>query len=151
MNVRFAALAGLLTLAACDLQTGPIVGDWTGIEETIAVSYYARIEVILDGPPGATSGTYHYVRLLQIDGGQSGPQELRWTDRWTEHTVVADGRTFSVIHLDRLPNPHIADFVRTADGLLVPVIHPAHPDLSRNAFIWALKPVPRGTFGYGRP
>ena len=151
MKLRLAAVAGLLALAACDLQTGPVVGDWTGIEETITSLFYARLEVILDGTPDATSGTYHYVRLLQQDADASGLGELRWTDRWTKRTVVADGRTLTIIHLERLPGPHIADFVLTSDGLLVPVIHPSHPDLSRQAFIWALRPIPRDSFGFGRP
>ena len=151
MNLSLASLAGLLLLAACDLRTGPVVGDWTGIEETIAQSYYAHLEVILDGTPDATSGTYHYVRLLQIDAGTTGPQELRWTDQWTKRVVIVDGRTLTMIHLDNLPNTHIPDFVLTDADLLVPVSNPSRPDLSRNAFLWALRPVPRGSFGYGRP
>ncbi len=152
MMIRAAVLAAaLLTLGACDLRTGPVVGDWTGVEETITSFYYARLEIILDGTPDATSGTYHYVRLLQQDTGASGPQELRWTDRWTRHTVNSDGQTLTVIHLENLPNPHIPNFVLTANGLLVPIVHPGHPDLSRQAFIWALRPMPRDSFGYGRP
>ena len=139
-------------LSGCDRPTGPVLGDWHGIESTLAVSYDARIEIILDGPPGATAGTYHYVRLLQIDDGIGpGPRYTSWTDRWTSRPVDVGGTTVPLIHLAHLPDAAIPDYLHLPNDLLLPVPNPARPDLSPHAFRYALQPEPRGTYGFGRP
>ncbi len=151
MVIRAAAVVAVLALGACAFETGPVVGDWRGIDETISPSYYAHVEVILDGPPGATTGTYHYVRLVQSDVSTPDQHFENWSDRWTSRPISVGGQTLTLIHLDNLLEAHLADFILTRDDLLVPIANPSRPDLSRDALTYALSPVPRGSFGYGRP
>lgn len=141
----------LLSLAGCVDATGPVVGDWRGHEPSAVTSYQTSIEVILDGSPGARSGTYHYDALNQGEDFEGGDRHLAWTDRWTMRPVTIGGQTMQAVHLDRLVGGRIGNYILTPQGSLVPQADPAHPDLSANAYRLALLPVPRDTFGYGRP
>ena len=146
-----AAVLALASLAACAGPTGPVVGDWRGEEPSRATIYQTRIEVILDGVPGAQSGTYHYVALNSGDDLGLGERHLAWTDRWQMRPVVVNGQTMQLVHLANLAGAHISDFILTPQGVLLPQPDLAHPDLSAQAYRVALVPVPRDSFGYGRP
>ena len=145
------ALAAAFTLAACVGPTGTVLGDWHGIEDTYSSFYYARIEIILDGVPAETGGTYHYIRLLQAEADGSGTRYIRWTDRWTSRIVELDGHPVRMFHLHDVPNGYIRDYALLSNGGLLPIATLDHPDLSANAVLFALAPEPRDSFGFGRP
>ena len=149
-SVRLVAAATLL-LAGCDLNPGPIVGDWRGLDSTFSTVYYAHVEIILDGPPGSVSGRYHYVRLSQLGYEEPDGRFTEWTGTWEQRPFAVDGRPTSLIHLDKLEGPFLRDYLLLPDGRLQPIADLRRPDLSRAAQFYALSPVPRGTFGYGRP
>lgn len=149
MKRIFPAMA-LLGLAACVDDAGPVLGDWRGTEPARAIGFADRVELILDGAAGATSGTYHLVvdrpsTQLGVDEGR-----LDWSDHWSSHPVRSGGATYTLIHLANVPGARNDDYALMADGTLVPVIDPGHPDFSANALRLALRPLPRTAFGYGR-
>ena len=148
---RLCRLGLLVALAGCDLATGPVIGDWRGVAQTISDYYYARIELILDGPPGATSGEYHYNRLNQQGAAGNGQRYIEWGDRWTSRVITVDGKPATLVHLANLPDASIPNYLLLSDGRLVPEADLNHIDLTRAALRFALAPVPRDTFGYGRP
>lgn len=145
----------LVTVAGCAGPTGPVVGDWRGYPPSIDIGYSHQTELILDGTPDATSGTYHLVTLLQDPnfGAHSGEnQNLRWSDRWEKRMQRdAGGNSYVSIHLRHAPGAEPADYILTSRGLLVPLVQAAHPDLSPGALRYALAPLPRSSWGYGRP
>lgn len=145
------AVAGLSVLAACADPTGPVVGDWRGQEPSRATIYQTRIEVILDGLPGAKAGTYHYQAESQGDDLGLGDRDLSWTDHWEMRPIAVGGVPMQAVHLAHLAGAHINDFILTPRGVLVPQPNLATPDLSADAYRVALVPVPRDSFGYGRP
>jgi hypothetical protein len=138
-------------LAGCAGPTGPVVGDWRGYENTRVSYYYDEVEIILDGSPGSTEGVYHYVRTSRENFGSGAGRFLRWTDHWTSRPIVNGGRTLTLVHLADLPNGYFEDYVALPDGVLVPVADPARPDLSAAAMRFAMSPLPRTAYGYGRP
>ncbi len=127
-----------------------MVGDWRGEDTAQSIGERLEIEVILDGPPGARSGTYHYVSLTQSALTDIGNRRLDWTDRWQMRTVVVNGQPMQFVHLENLVGPRIGDYVLTSNNVLVPQFDLRRIDLSPNALRVSLYPVPRGTFGYGR-
>ena len=150
---RLACAALLLALSGCFAPTGPVVGDWRGEQPSINLSYSIDTELILDGPPGATSGTYHLIsRVRDAEFGGHSLDNVRWTDQWERRTLQdASGRPYPTIHLTRAPGVQRSDYILTSNGLLVPLIETAHPDVSPAALRFALVPLPRTAFGYGRP
>ncbi len=148
---KAAAFACLLGVTACAGPIGPIIGDWRGQDITQSLDQRTEVEIILDGPPGARSGTYHYASLTQGAELDIGNRRLDWTDRWRAQPLAVDGRQMQIVHLDNLAGPHIDDFVLTPDNILVPLPDPLRPDLSGAAFHVALYPVSPTSFGYGRP
>jgi len=151
---RFLFAAGLLSAtAACQDPTGPVLGDWRGNQPALNSFYQRTTELILDGTPAATTGTYHLIRLTQDPtfGAGSG-RFLRWADRWTRETVRdTQGAPHDGFRLRNAPGAEPSLYVLTADQLLVPVYNEQHPDLSPAARRIALYPLPRTSWGYGRP
>ena len=141
----------LLGIASCFGPVGPIVGDWRDEEPSRAVSLETNIEIILDGLPGATEGTYHYSSLITGEQIDFESREVRWSDRWHMRPITVDGQAMRLVHLDRLVGSNLRDFILTPQNILVPQVNPNRPDLSRNTYLVALYPVPRNTYGYGRP
>ena len=138
-------------MTACAGPTGPVVGDWRGQDSAQSLDQRIEVELILDGPPGAQGGTYHYISLKQATDTDVGNRRLDWTDQWRARPYAVDGRQMQLVHLDRLAGPRIDDFILTPDNILVPLPDPAHPDVSKAALRVALYPLPRTSFGYGRP
>ena len=138
-------------VAGCADPTGPVVGDWRGYESTRVSYYFAQVELILDGAPGVTAGTYHYVRTSRENFGADAGRFLSWTDHWTSRPFTTGGRTLTLVHLEHLPNAYLDDYVALPNGVLVPVANPARPDLSAAAMRYAMSPLPRTAYGYGRP
>ena len=148
-----AGAAALLAASGCAGPTGPVVGDWRGAQPSIDIAYSIDTELILDGTPDATSGTYHLVsRVRDPNFGSENQDDVRWTDHWEKRTLRdATGRPYPTIHLNRAPGVQRPDYILTSNGLLVPLIEAAHPDVSPAALRFALVPLPRTAFGYGRP
>jgi hypothetical protein len=130
-----------------------VLGDWRGSQPSLDPYHSRTVELILDGTPDSVSGTYHLLTLVMTPdlGGQDN-QNLRWTDRW-EKRVLTDGTGARIItiHLHHAPDTQLSDYLLSSNGLLVPLIHPEHPDLSPEAMRIALVPLPRTAWGYGRP
>ena len=143
----------LVMLAGCADRTGPVVGDWRGYQPSITSFDNLSTELILDGPPEATSGTYHLITRAEDPGLVDDPRwNVRWTDHWERRVVQgADGHSYVTIHLHEAPDAEVPDYVMTANDLLVPLNNLDHPDLSPNAIRIALVPLPRTSWGYGRP
>ncbi len=143
----------LVVLAGCAGPTGPVVGDWRGFQPTISSFDNLSTELILDGEPDARAGTYHLVTRAMEPGLVDDPRwNVRWTDQWERRVVQdANGRSYTTIHLHRAPGAQVPDYILTANNLLVPLDNPQHPDLSANALRIALVPLPRSSWGYGRP
>ncbi len=144
-------VGALLALQGCIGPQGPIFGDWRGTEQSRDVALVAQVELILDGVPDATSGTYHYVYTPPDTNSQANDGYFRWAGQWDKTALNVEGQSLSLIHLRQGPPGRLADYILLANGSLVPVANPASPDLSRYARGQALRPVPRDTFGYGRP
>ena len=151
--MRPIVVAGFLVLSGCAGPTGPIVGDWRGSQPSLDPYHEKTTELILDGTPDAVSGTYHLVtQVMASDLGTQTDQNLRWTDRWEKRTPTdASGTRYVSIHLDHAPGGQLPDYVLTPNNLLVPLVNPAHPDLSATAIRIALVPLPPTAYGYGRP
>ena len=151
--VRLCAGLVLVLLAGCADPTGPVVGDWRGYQPAISSFDDLSTELILDGLPGAQSGTYHLITRAEEPGLVDDPRwNVRWTDQWQRRVVHgADGSSYVTIHLHRAPDAQVPDYLMTAHNLLVPLDNLAHPDLSSNAIRIALVPLPRDSWGYGRP
>ncbi len=126
-------------------------GDWRGRQTSQVLFYQTEIELILDGPANATTGTYQYVATNNAPLLGLNERRFEWSDRWELHPFVVDGRPMRVVHLSRLAGARTPDFILTPDDVMVPLPNPAHPDLSANALLSSLYPVPRGRHGYGRP
>lgn len=143
----------LIMLAGCAGPTGPVVGDWTGYRMGLEGLDNSSIELILDGEPNATSGTYHLVtRVLDVGAVDDPRWNVRWTDHWERRSLKdAQGQTYDAIHLFKAPNAETPDYMLIANGLLMPVPNIRHPDLSPQAMRYALSPRPRTAWGYGRP
>ncbi len=142
----------MLGLAGCVGPTGPVVGDWRGAEQSIE-GYRERVtELILDGTPNDNGGIYHLVSSVPASGIASDSRDIRWSDRWQKR-IFRDpsGAPYTVYHLDHAPPSHLADYALLSTGALLPVVDPAHPDLRPQSLQIALQPLPRGTYGYGRP
>lgn len=151
--MRWLAGTALLALAGCTGTTGPVVGDWRGVQPSLDAFYSVNTELILDGTPDAVGGTYHLVSVVMDPniGGQD-QQNVRWTDRWEKRVRQdAAGRAYPTIHLHNAPGTQPSDYILTANNLLVPLVNAARPDVSGNALRYALVPLPRNTYGYGRP
>ncbi len=146
-----AMFAGVLSLGGCVAASGPVIGDWRGADQSIE-GYYARVtELIIDGAPDATSGTYHLVSQVPGSGITDDRRSINWSDRW-EKRVLRDrsGAPYTVYHLDRAPGGHVPDYILLSTGALLPAIDPAHPDLSTRSLRLAMAPLPRTAWGYGR-
>lgn len=143
----------LIMLAGCTGPTGPVVGDWYGYQ--LGVSGFSNLSthLILDGAPDAQSGTYHLITRDMEPGLMDDPRwNVRWTDHWERRVQQdAEARTYTSIHLDHVPNAETPDYILTANGLLALVPNTRHPDLSPAALRYALVPLPRSAWGYGRP
>lgn len=143
----------LIMLAGCAGPTGPVVGDWRGYQLGVSGINNLSTELILDGAPDAQSGTYHLITRAMEPGMIDDPRwNVRWTDHW-ERRVLQDAQSQSYvsIHLHNAPNAETPDYIVTSNDLLVPVPNTRHPDLSPDAMRVALMPLPRTTWGYGRP
>jgi hypothetical protein len=155
IRMRGIAVVGLLALlAGCATgPTGPVVGDWRGSQPSIVQWYRTVTELILDGSPGAMSGTYHLVintpGLATLSGASSF---RRWSDRWEVRMLKdANGQPYEVVHLFNVPGTQRPDYALTKDNLLIPIYNEAHPDFSEAGRRIALYPLPRTAYGYGRP
>jgi len=143
----------LIMLAGCAGPTGPVFGDWYGYEMGLSGINNLSIHLILDGEPDAQSGTYHLITRMMEPGQMDDPRwNVRWTDRW-ERRVLQDSqaRTYTSIHLHKVPNAETSDYILTANGSLAPVPNTRHPNLSPEVLKYALAPLPRSAWGYGRP
>lgn len=140
-----------MLLGGCFQPTGPILGDWRGNVPSRSVLYDEQVELILDGAPDATAGTYHLVVNRPSTELGVPAHRLDWADRWTRRDVVVGGRHLTQFALANVPEARVGVYTMIDGGLLVPTIDPARPDLSPNATRLALHPVPRSSYGYGRP
>ena len=142
-------MSAVLVMAACAGPTGPVFGDWRGMDTTGMSFDLPEIELVLDGPAEATAGDYHLARQTH-ELFRSSPPFPAWDGAWTSRLVMVAGRRLRLVHLERMAYGHVADYVLLEDGRLAPVADPSRPDLS-GAARYALAPVKRGSFGYGRP
>lgn len=139
-------------LSGCFQPTGPIVGDWRGSQPAISYYYQRVTELILDGPPDANAGTYHLVTRTMQPFFADRQDNYRWTDTWQKRMrQTATGQPYLTLHLDHAPGTQDPDYIWTSNNLLVPLIDPSHPDISKDALRVALYPLPRTAYGYGRP
>jgi len=143
----------LIALAGCAGPTGPVVGDWRGYQLGLTGLNNLYTQLILDGEPDAQSGTYHLVTKAMEPGLTDDPRwNVRWTDHWERRTLqVAQAQTYISIHLFNAPNAETPDYLLTSNGSLLPVPNTKHPDLSPEAMKTALVPLPRTSWGFGRP
>ena len=127
------------------------MGVWRGQQSTRVVIYPEEVEIILDGAPGARTGIYHYSTTISGTWAEVDERHFEWSNQWEMRPIVIGGVPMRVVHLDRLAGAHTPDYILTPDDLLIPLPEPAHPNVSAAGRRVALYPVPRGSYGYGRP
>ncbi len=147
-----AALLGLILGASpgcTPATTGPVFGDWRGTQPSGAASFPKSVELVLEGPPGAQSGTYRIATTEYNPGEFSGNGTRRWADSWTSEQRVVDGRTQTIIHLHNTLPGDLSTYELGADGALHVVNPNGQVDRSPAARLYVLSPVPQGP-RYGR-
>ncbi|WP_428391221.1 hypothetical protein [Lichenicoccus sp.] len=148
---RIAAVLGLtLALDGCFQPTGPVFGDWTGRQPLISINQPSFVDLVLLGLPGAREGQYQ-IKANQTDAtlSNSGARTLRWSNRWTlQPGPTPDAPQLLVLH--NLPNSQISRYVLFGNGVLVPLGKNGQPDTSNYGLQYALKPVPKSNYSYGR-
>ena len=148
---RIAAALGLtLALAGCFQPTGPVFGDWSGRQPIVSVNQPSFVDLVLLGLPGTRAGRYQ-IKSTQTDAtlSNSGAHTLRWSNRWTiQPGPTPDAPQILILH--NLPNSQISRYALLGNGLLVPLGKDGQPDTSNYGLHYALKPVPKSNYSYGR-
>ena len=145
---RCLTTAMLLAVAGCITPHGPVFGDWSGRQPDGDGLDAHFVDLVLHGSPGDSSGGYEYKSVRSV-GAFVDPAErnLTWDGRWTL-TPVPGGPPRLDLH--NLPNSEISRYALLGNGLLVPLTSGGTPNLSRYSLSYALKPVPKSNWGYGR-
>ena len=143
-------LALTLGLAACATATGPVFGDWRGDQPGRITGNPRTVELVLDGPPGATSGDYHLATTEHdADPLAGGQGTRRWGDRWTSEQRMMDGRMQTIIALHNALPGDISRYSLLPDGALHALDPSGQVDQSPAGRLYVLSPVAPGP-GYGR-
>ena len=142
--------AALLGLAGCAQTDGPVLGDWHGRQPTGAGIYSSYVDLVLHGAPGAVEGEYDFqANKLDPTLTNVGDRTLTWGGRWTLTRTAASGAT-QILELHDLPSSQVSRYALTPKSLLVPLTSAAQPDTSRYGLQYALSPVPRTSWRFGR-
>jgi hypothetical protein len=147
-----AALLGLIlgTIAGCAEAAGPVFGDWRGTQPSGAAQYSKMVELVLNGPPDAQSGTYRIATTEYNPGALSGNGGTRrWGDAWTSEQRVVDGRKQMIIHLHNTLPGDLSTYELGSDGSLHVVDPNGQVDRTPAAKLYVLSPVQQGP-RYGR-
>ncbi len=151
MWLRAAMTAGiLLGLAGCVTPSGPIFGDWTGRQPTSLGLNPTFVNLVLHGSPEARAGSYAY-QATMTDTTFNGPggRTLSWDDRWTLSPAKGGGAPMILV-LHNLPGGQIDRYALLGNGVLVPLTNGGAPDTSQYGLHYALVPVSKSSWGYGR-
>ena len=140
----------LLAVAGCATPTGPVFGDWSGRQPSGMELGSSFVELVLLGAPDAHAGRYKYrTTITSSSFSNVGTRIVSWDDRWTlTRAPVANAPT--ILQLHNLPADQIARYALLDDGTLLPLNRQGQPDASRFSRAFALKPLPRSSWGYGR-
>jgi hypothetical protein len=146
-----AALLGLIlgAVAGCAQPAGPVFGDWRGTQPSGAAEFSKSVELVLNGPSNARSGTYQIATTDYNSGLVGGNDTRRWGGSWTSEQRVVDGQTQTIIHLHNILPGAISTYELASDGSLHVVDPNGQVDGSPDAKLFVLSPVPRGP-RYGR-
>jgi hypothetical protein len=146
---RAAALGLLLGIAGCGHPSGPIFGDWRGDQPTRVTGFTQTVELVLEGPPGAQSGSYRIATTVHDPQpcGEHGTR--RWSDIWTSEPRVANGHLQTNIHLHNTLPGEINTYELTPDGSLRAVDRNGQGDKLQAGKLNVLSPVSQGP-GYGQ-
>ena len=145
-----AALGLMLALDGCVQPAGPVFGDWTGRQPLGSVNRPAFVDLVLLGQRGAREGRYQ-IKSTQTDATlvAGGARTLQWSNHWTLQPGSSPGAP-QILVLHNLPNSQISNYALLGNGLLVPLGKNGEPDTSNYGLHYALKPVPKSNYSYGR-
>ncbi len=148
--LRSAILGMLLVLTGCVGPTGPVFGDWSGRPPNAGGDYSSYVDLVLHGAPGDSAGAYEFqATTLAPTATDVEDRYLTWGDRWTLSGGVGAGSA-RILELHNLPPSQISRYALLPNGVLVPLKRGGQPDLSAYSLGYALAPVPRTRWGYGR-
>ena len=117
---------------------GPVYGSWRGTQPGPITNYPKEVELVLNGLPGAQSGTYRIASTQQGPGATVDSGTRRWGDSWSSEQRVEDGIPQTIIHLHNTLPGDISTYAVAADGTLR-VVHPnGQVDRSRREILCAV-------------
>lgn len=144
------ALTSLGALGGCTNPTGPVFGDWYGFNPLPTPQGNTSIELVLDGSPTATAGTYRLHRQSFWAEDMMFNNAATLDGSWTLREYTVDGKIWRNVFLTG-PELNIAHYVLLPNGYLTPATDQNTPDMGASGWnCCRLAPRPRNSFGYGR-
>ncbi len=139
-----------LALAGCVTPSGPVFGDWRGRQLGDSINNPTFVNLVLHGSPGDQGGAYDFqAQVLDPSLDGLGNHTVIWGDQWSlVHSSTPGAPPILVLH--NLPASQISRYALLPNGLLVPVNTGSLPTNARYNLQYALQPVPKQSWGYGR-